>query len=917
MITNLPNYINYSPNGTSTVFAIPFSFADISHVHVYLTTGGVEVELTADFTVAKLLNGGTVTFVTAPAAGTTLRIQRSTTPEQSVDYVNNDLFDANIHESQMDRMVLAIQDVKAKADSAVQDPTAAIAAMYRTENLGPPLNTSTLANGRINVVSSGTVYIDGTLHTFNDALYHYNFDITGAAVWSLNPYYDARTVFTCDHKLYWANGYWHFTKPPLIPYYGSGPGIWRALGDKLVDPTTLTFAPYRNCTGNITLTAVAGYGHTGTVAVALNQICLVGPYNAGNYRQFACVGIAPYLWIEQGTNFASVELTQADILSAIDDTKEAREEIGVPEFGSGVPLNTNGKDGGYYVDFVTGLMYKKVVGVWTVHSISSVREALAVYSRIEVKKYFENLNPFVLGETFSETPGTLCTVPLPSGVTAPYHQIHPSIVYFPTGKDGYKYWMGCCPYHGAGVLHENPCVYVSNDGVTFVDPPGLTNPISPTPVEGGNNADPQLYWDELGQQFVMSWMRGALGYQWNGTDYSTAPGYNSGEIKMKTSPDGIVWSDLIHAIQDNCAVVYASSPSLMRMPDGTWRLYIVNQAPNPNTIEYYTATSLTGPWTASGVVATYSTLITQPWHVEIQRYGSDYIMLLNTVDNYSRHQLLFLTSTDGVAWVVDANYPFAQAWFDGAPSYGYYKSACVLGPWFGPDVIGRLWSTDELWQFIKVSDIKRPGSRLASNYLDNAINQAVTDTANTTIYKIGTTFPYANGNLNALTTDGKAWYGYGANVMQVDTNAIKMGAGASYACLPAGIVDGVVGMRISKFPIDANFNIEVRSNRAVGLQRLQVEFQLKVWAVKVYTGSAWVNLAGWYPPLLGVDFNMDGTVLIVEFRGYNVKVYQNYRKMVDLNMDQATYDYIKAYTNTCITIVDANTRIDRFFAHSF
>jgi len=51
---------------------------------------------------------------------------------------------------------------------------------------------------------------------------------------------------------------------------------------------------------------------------------------------------------------------------------------------------------------------------------------------------------------------------------------HPSMLYFPEGVDGYKYWMVYTPYPPAS--EEEPCIARSNNGVDFVDT-GISNPV--------------------------------------------------------------------------------------------------------------------------------------------------------------------------------------------------------------------------------------------------------------------------------------------------------------------------------------------------------------------------------------------------------------------------------------------------------
>ena len=58
-----------------------------------------------------------------------------------------------------------------------------------------------------------------------------------------------------------------------------------------------------------------------------------------------------------------------------------------------------------------------------------------------------------------------------------YHSVtHPDVIYIPEGFAGYRFWMACTPY--PDVSREQPCIFCSNDGITWDVPPGGSNPIA-------------------------------------------------------------------------------------------------------------------------------------------------------------------------------------------------------------------------------------------------------------------------------------------------------------------------------------------------------------------------------------------------------------------------------------------------------
>lgn len=114
---------------------------------------------------------------------------------------------------------------------------------------------------------------------------------------------------------------------------------------------------------------------------------------------------------------------------------------------------------------------------------------------------------------------------------------HPSVVYHPSGWNGWKYWMAFTPYFPptVGSEYENPHIMVSNDGITWQEPLGITNPID-LPQALPNNG----YWSDthlkIGDDgFMHVWYRG------NYMDFEGIP-YTRFVVHRK-SRDGVNWSD--------------------------------------------------------------------------------------------------------------------------------------------------------------------------------------------------------------------------------------------------------------------------------------------------------------------------------------------------------------------------------------
>ncbi len=109
--------------------------------------------------------------------------------------------------------------------------------------------------------------------------------------------------------------------------------------------------------------------------------------------------------------------------------------------------------------------------------------------------------------------------------------VHPDVIYFPGGKDGYKYWMTYTPYPPQS--NENPSVVRSNDGVNWTDA-GITNPVIQPGSSGSwndlENPDPDfIYVADLDKWFMI----------WDGGDAAT----NSRKIALAYSSDGKTWTE--------------------------------------------------------------------------------------------------------------------------------------------------------------------------------------------------------------------------------------------------------------------------------------------------------------------------------------------------------------------------------------
>ena len=117
---------SYSGNGSTSAFTYSFPINSTNELTVIIrnTTTGTETTktITTHYTVSDTGSGGTVTFTSGniPASGETVVLIRDTNLTQATDYVENDPFPAESHESALDKLTLQIQEVQEEVDRSLK-----------------------------------------------------------------------------------------------------------------------------------------------------------------------------------------------------------------------------------------------------------------------------------------------------------------------------------------------------------------------------------------------------------------------------------------------------------------------------------------------------------------------------------------------------------------------------------------------------------------------------------------------------------------------------------------------------------------------------------------------------------------------------------------------------------------------------
>ena len=122
-VSSTTNKQSYNGNGSQSVFAYSFKIFAAADVEVYV--GTTIKTLSTHYTLSGVgaAGGGNVTFTTGniPAAGTgNVTILRSLALTQGVDLVNYGRFDAEVIESQYDKLVMMVQQLQEQADRTIR-----------------------------------------------------------------------------------------------------------------------------------------------------------------------------------------------------------------------------------------------------------------------------------------------------------------------------------------------------------------------------------------------------------------------------------------------------------------------------------------------------------------------------------------------------------------------------------------------------------------------------------------------------------------------------------------------------------------------------------------------------------------------------------------------------------------------------
>lgn len=260
------------------------------------------------------------------------------------------------------------------------------------------------------------------------------------------------------------------------------------------------------------------------------------------------------------------------------------------------------------------------------------------------------------------SPSSFLTTPTYTGAG---EGLEPDVLFFPSGWNGWEYWMAMVPLaHGdPDARNENPSILVSHNGTDWSVPAGLTNPVQPQ-ATNQFNADPMLCMSADGLTMYLYWII---------TDTVTAA--NRG-VWARSSTNGTTWSAASQVLQDTTG--QAVEPKVVYDPtDGLFRLFTYNFAAN-GLLQVRTSSSPT-----SGFGSPASCSLTVPgtrgtgganflWHYSILREPNGrYVLCFCDQSNGSNQGgagWLASSWDKGVTWTCAArSFLGSAAWMSNGP----------------------------------------------------------------------------------------------------------------------------------------------------------------------------------------------------------------------------------------------------------
>ena len=250
----------------------------------------------------------------------------------------------------------------------------------------------------------------------------------------------------------------------------------------------------------------------------------------------------------------------------------------------------------------------------------------------------------------STTTGLGAPVPVDFETYDNSHQVvHPSVVSFPAGWHGERYWLALTPYPNSDSRVENPSIFGSATGDNWATPAGVRNPLMQT--SRGYLSDPELAFDPSANELRLYYREVVETHRRH-----ERPKHEADNLYMTRSADGVHWSDPLPLTSDRGRFVV--SPTVARRAAGDWKMWSVDAGHSGCQARQ---TTLLLRNSEDGILWSAPTPVSfaqpgyLPWHIDVQ-----WVPQLDSywalVAAYPRGRtctetsLFLATSGDGVIW---------------------------------------------------------------------------------------------------------------------------------------------------------------------------------------------------------------------------------------------------------------------------
>lgn len=266
--------------------------------------------------------------------------------------------------------------------------------------------------------------------------------------------------------------------------------------------------------------------------------------------------------------------------------------------------------------------------------------------------------------------------------------VHPDVVHFKDGWNGYKYWMATTPYPGGNDQLENPSILASNDGLSWDVPAGVTNPLVSVPP-CDHNSDPDMLYNDATGELWLYYLDTRRASHCAG--HQSQPYYNHNYVKLIKSSDGIHWSQPITVVDwDLDSTPLYVSPSIVKVGSAFYFWAV-----NATNFTIRTAQSSDGLTFGNSQAVSIGHSV---WHLDVEYIPSknEYWMLYN-YPSTPNGIIRFARSTNRTSWTTYPNpaLSYTSGWDSNLyrSSFTYDPSTNVIRVWYSAHSSGKIWRT--------------------------------------------------------------------------------------------------------------------------------------------------------------------------------------------------------------------------------